>query len=276
VVTVHAYHLPDVLELTAAPPGLADRIRAACEAGNSTFHCTGIHPEFVCNRLAGVLSGLVSEIRAISVSENWDACHISREQLEPLGFGAPPEQAAQMPAAKMFADNYALMNLNTVAASLGVTYARVETDHEHVSAPRDMPTFPNGMTVRAGQVGRLTHRYTGYVEEPGAGFPVTVEVNWMVGRDVMCPAHIETDDYYIVTIEGRPSVRLGLNIQGSFENDEHFVIPGDASSEPGYYATVMTLLHAVPRVCAAEAGWIDMIHPVQHWRSDLRDCATLA
>src|SRR5207248_6712448 len=108
--TVHAYHLPDVMELTAAPPDLADRIRAACDAGSSTFHCTGIHPEFVCNRLAGTLSGVVSEIRSITVSENWDACHISREQLEPLGFGATPEAAAQMPAAKMFADSYALMN----------------------------------------------------------------------------------------------------------------------------------------------------------------------
>jgi hypothetical protein len=270
VITVHAYHLPRVLEQTAAPDDAVERIEAACRRGGSTFHCTGIHPEFVANRLAGTLSGLSSEITAIEISENWDACHISAMQLEPLGFGAKPEDARDMTAAVAFADNYALLNLNCVADALGVRYSRTETEHEHVAAPQDLPTFPNGMTIRKGHVARLTHRYTGFVDDVASPFRVQVEVNWMVGRQWMLPDHITTDDYYIVTIEGRPSLRLGLDIKGSFAGDEHFVVAGDQTSEPGYHATVVTLLQNVPRVVAAEPGWLEMVHPVPHWALDFR------
>lgn len=270
-INVLAYHLPHVLELTAAPDDAVERIRGACLAGGSTFHCTGIHPEFFCNRIVGTLSGLSSEIRSISISENWDASHISAMQLVPLGFGASVEEAAANPFATAFANNYALLNLGCVAESLGVRYARTETEHTPIPAPEDLPPFPNGMTIKAGQVGRLTHRYRGYVEDVPVPFTVAVEVNWMLGRGAMRPEHIATDDYYIVTVEGRPSLRIGLDIQGSFERGEHFVVPGDATSEPGYHATVVTMLQSVPRVVAAEPGWLEMVHPVPHWAPSFAD-----
>jgi 4-hydroxy-tetrahydrodipicolinate reductase len=272
VVTVHAYHLRDVLKNNpAAPSDAVERIEAACRAGNSTFHCTGIHPEFVCNRLAGVLSGLSSEINSVEISETWDGSHMSRHQLEPLGFGAKPEIAATLHAATAFASNYALMNLNSVAKSLGVRYTRTETEHEHVPAPYDLPEFSNGMKIKAGDVARLTHRYTGYVDNVPKPFYVKVEVNWMLGRGPMRPDNIKTDDYYTITIEGRPSLRLALDIQGSFATGEHFVVPGDPTSEPGYHATVMTMLQNIPRVVVAPSGWLDMVHPVPHWAPDFRD-----
>ena len=32
----------------------------------------------------------------------------------------------------------------------------------------------------------------------------------------------------------------------------------------------MTLLQNVPRVAAAEPGWLEMVHPVPHWAPDFR------
>jgi len=49
--------------------------------------------------------------------------------------------------------------------------------------------------------------------------------------------------------------------------------PEDPSSDSGYWATIATVLQAVPRVCAAPPGILGAVLPGLRWLPDFRDLA---
>jgi 4-hydroxy-tetrahydrodipicolinate reductase len=272
LITVHPYHHLEHMDKTTAPAGTAEKLIAAAERGGATFHSTGIHPEFVCDRIAAAMTGLCTGIESIKIDENWDVSFVSFEHLSMLGYGHPPEHAREISPAAIFATNYCMQNLHGMAGCVGVTLARTEVEEDYVPAEVDID-LPN-IFIKQGTVGRLTHRYTGYVNDPDEKPFVTIEVNWMMGRTEMLPDGAHPDDYYVVSIEGHPSVKIGLDIKDSIKTGSRLMVADDPTSEPGYYATIATVLQAVPRVVAAGPGVLKVSSQELHWAPDLRTLAS--
>lgn len=254
----------------ACDPDFTAKLHAACEQGRSVFHCTGIHPNFIGERLALPLSGLSNDVQQIKVQENWDVAHISAEQLRIVGYGLPPKEAEQQPFAPAIAHNYIEINAECLARGFGIRFDRTEVEHEFIAAAAETRT--DFLSIDAGTVGLVTHRHKGYVDAFGSEPFQIFEVNWAL-TPANFPAGITAHEYYVVTIEGRPSLKFSLDIQASFKREQHLVVPDDPGSEPGYYATVSTCLHAVPKVCSARPGVLATPVTAWHWAPDYRDLA---
>jgi 4-hydroxy-tetrahydrodipicolinate reductase len=270
VVSVHPYQHPEAMGWTSAPEDVVDTIEAAAALGNATFTATGIHPEWVADRMAPTLTGICSDIKHVTMYENWDMSHYDSKTLSVIGFGKDPTVMESNPAVAQMTNNYCLQNLYGLASGLGVTLDRTEVEHEYASAPADLEFW--SMKIPQGTVGRLTHTWHGYLV--GADRPfLSVEVNWMMGRAEMVPAGMNPTDYYGVRIEGTPSVAMGISIMQSLEDRSPSVITGDPSSEPGYYGTIAACLQAIPRAVTAQPGWLGPVRPEVHWAPDLRALA---
>jgi hypothetical protein len=270
VITVHAFQFEHAMAATSCPPDTIERIQEACADGGATFHATGIHPEMIAARMVGTLTGLSTDIVSIKFSENWDVRDRDARTLSVMGYGRPPEELeANSKAIAQFADNYGLQSLYGLSRLLGVELVRVEHEHDFAAAPVDL-SFRD-MSVPAGSVARLTRRNLGYASADATTAFVTAEVNWMVGRSEMVPAGMNPDHHYFASIEGTPSPSMGIDIRASNANGQRLMDPDDPSSDPGYWATIATVLQAVPRVCAAPPGILDPVAPALHWLPDFRE-----
>lgn len=271
VISVHPFHHPDVMRYTSAPDDTLTRIQSACTAGDSTFHATGIHPEFIANRLAPTLTGICTDVRNVMIFENWDMSQFNTATLKVIGFGKSPEQMASNAAVAQMTDNYCLHNLYGLAAGLGVHLDSTESTHEYAPAPTELKFAT--LTIATGTVGRLTHTWHGY--RLGEASPiVTAEVNWMLGRDEMVPPGFDPNHYYGVRVAGTPSLSVGLSITRCQSPETTSQDAEDPAFEPGYYGAVATCLQAAPRVMAAAPGWLGPVRPPLHWGPDLRTLAT--
>ena len=267
VISVHPFHHREVMAMTAAPDDTVARIDAACAAGGSVFHATGIHPEWVANRMAPALTGICTDVRNVTIYENWDMSQFNAATLSVIGFGKSPDAMEANPAVAQMTDNYCLQNLYGLAAGLHVQLDHTTVHHDYAAAPADLEFA--SLSIASGTVGRLTHTWHGYRADETSPI-VTAEVNWMLGRAEMVPPGMDPTHYYGVRVEGTPSVSMGISIKGSVRDDTSLVDPDDPTSEPGYYGAVAACLQAIPRVLDAEPGWLAPVGPGLHWSPDLR------
>jgi hypothetical protein len=273
VITVHPFQVEHAMGATACPPGTMASIAHACREGGSTFHSTGIHPEMVAVRLVGTLTGLSTDITSIKFSENWDVRDRDARTLTLMGYGsAPASLEANSAAIAKFTDNYAFQSLYGLTRLLGVESVRIEYQHEYAPAPVDL-SFGE-MQIPVGSVARLTRRVLGFRDRHDDVPFITAEVNWMVGRNEMVPAGMDPEHHYFAVVEGTPSLSVGLGIKASMAADQRLMDPDDPSSDPGYWATIATVLQAVPRVCNAGPGVLGPVLPDLHWLPDFRDLAS--
>ena len=98
----------------------------------------------------------------------------------------------------------------------------------------------------------------------------TIEYHWLVG-DVMLPEGVEPGQYYVGTIEGRPSMRMTLNYSVSNYSNEPFFQLGNMEVEPSYISTIMPCIQAIPQVCRSEPGLMPSFDPSINWKQDFRD-----
>lgn len=246
-----------------------DRLRAACEAGGSTFHATGVDPDVVTGRVALALTGMCTRLDHVTIRETWPANRLDPALLRIVGFGVSPEEADN-PLAAGISDSVLRSIGRSAERSLGVVYDRVEELHEYVPTPRDIdiPGYP----VRAGTVGRVSHSFVGHV----AGQPFfTMQYNWVLGHD-MLPAGIAPHERWVVEVEGTPSARLVIDMRGSLASHVPYYQVGDARTDPGYHGTIAPCLQAIPFVVDAAPGVLESFEPALHWKSDLRDLAPAA
>jgi hypothetical protein len=82
---------------------------------------------------------------------------------------------------------------------------------------------------------------------------------------------VAVSDHYFAVVEGTPSLSLGLGIKASMARDQRLMDPSDPSSDPGYWATIATVLQAVPQVCDADPGILGPVAPDLHWVPDFRE-----
>ena len=247
-----------------------EKLEAACRKGGAVFHATGIDPDLVSDRVVPALTGMCTDISSLTLQENWDSTYTAAELLGMCGFGMPPREAQKIPVAAAISTNFLQAIGRTMEHTLGLKYDRVEETHEFVPAARDIDSV--NIRIKAGTVGRVTHRFRGFIESKGAQPFFTVEYNWVIG-DEMLPEGVRPGEKWIVTIEGRPSMRMVVDLPASHRHKQRNYELGTFKSEPGYHGTIAPCLQAIPLICAARPGVVPSLGPPLHWSSDYRNLA---
>lgn len=259
VITPLPYHYPKMRgeEVVA-------KLEAACRKGNSTLYATGINPGFMFERLAMTATGMVNDVKHIKFEEYFDCVtQESVEMLKLFGMGATLEEAQKNEIVAVLAENYLKQEFYSAGDMVGMPIDRVERTSHHATSPVDMNDLL--LPIKAGTVGMISYKWVAYSE----GAPIfSTQIYWYM-TERMRPANVPSQDFYRITIEGRPSMRMSIELQASIENNQR-LIPG-FPTEPAYYGTVIPVIQAIPSVCAARAGVMEVQAPSNsHWKKDMR------
>lgn len=245
------------------------RLDEACRSGGSVFHAGGIDPDLISDRILLGLTGACAEVKSVRLQECWDCSFAQEGPLRYVGFGQSPAEAEKVVLTQTIANNFTTAVARTAERVLGVTYDRLVESHDYVATTEDIHT---PFHIPAGTVGRITHRMQGYVDAISAEPFFTIEYNWLVGNG-MLPEGVAPGQYYVGTIEGRPSIRMALDLKVSHQNNDRTYRLGNMDVEPAYVATLVPCLQAIPHICAAKPGVLPSFGPSLHWMADLRQSA---
>lgn len=212
------------------------RLRDACLRGGSSLYASGIYPGHA-PMVALAASAMCSRIERLSVLESLDVHEYANEQMfRAQGFDLEPGDPAARRACESSCGSFK-DQIPVLARALGVDIDEVGFRVEFATANQD--TDFGFMTLGKGRI---------------AGFKGTVSGNrrgrsliecsfvWKLGED-MTPNWPVTHGY-VIEIDGVPGVRVRLEPQG-----EHF---------DGAVTTAMPVVNAIPAVCAAPAGIVNL------------------
>lgn len=246
-------------------PADIKKIQDAAKKGNATLHAAGVSPSFIFEKLSTLLTVNSMNVRSINMREYFSCEHLgdSTDMLKLVGFGSTREQVLQNDAVVALSNNYFTQALHFTAEKLGISLDKIELSHHHVEAKADL-SVPGVIDVKKGTIAVMSYKWTGYVDgKPFLGY----HVHWFLNPSVR-PEAARGDDYWIIDIEGDPSLHLELEMKGSFTENKTLVDRNP--SPPGYYATVNHMIQAIPAVIASEAGIMETDLPRIHWRKDFR------
>jgi hypothetical protein len=220
---------------------------AACEAGRSTLHGTGIHPGGITERfplMVSALSQRITHVRAEEFSDirTYGAPDVIRHIML---FGASPADAAESPMVEFMGAGFR-QSIDMLATELGFRLDdHVATRHEVAvaTAPIDSPIGP----IEPGLV--AAQRFTW--EASVAGTPViTVRTNWFMGERDLEPDWTfgPAGERFEVEVTGDPTSRV------TFHGWHPVSIEAGLARNPGIVATATHCVSAIPYVCAAGPG----------------------
>lgn len=224
------------------------RVEAACEAGGTSVHGTGIHPGFVGMVLPLALSGMSRTIDHIRVEEraDWTFYDSPRITFDNMRFGHPPEEAT------LEANPFARFNSDLFEQQIRMLSDALGAEIDEISVEQDLTVAPKSVDVRAGKLPAGTvsgqrYHWQGLRE----GMPlIEIDALWTLGG--FYPEHWpKPKDGWTVSIEGDPSLRSHFMSLASFKRrdatmDEH-VHASDT-------ATAMQAVNSIPALCEAETG----------------------
>jgi 4-hydroxy-tetrahydrodipicolinate reductase len=255
IVTAVGYHYP-----AFHGHKLLDMLESACWAGGTTLHSTGVNPGLFNERFATTLSAVCTRIDSIVVQEiGMGGAVDSIDMMRMVGWGQPPPPAAEIMdlAARYYGESIA-----HACALLGRTVERIEPECDFVLADRDYEL--SGMTVPEGTMGCVIHKFTAIVD----GRPFFRLEEYFIAHADLAPVPVPCPAHWTVTIEGAPtSIRASIDMQRSFAENGP---PADGDDAlPAYYATGVSMIQAIPVVCAAPPG---ILYPLIFTRNvpDLR------
>jgi hypothetical protein len=212
------------------------RLRDACLRGGSSLYASGIYPGHA-PMVALAASAMCSRIERFSVLESLDVQGYANEQMfRAQGFDLEPDDPAARRACESACGSFK-DQIPVLAKALGVKIDEVGFQVEFATADQD--TDFGFMTLRKGRI---------------AGFKGTVSGNkhgrsliecsfvWKLGED-MTPNWPVTHGY-VIELDGVPGVRVRLEPQA-----EHF---------DGTVTTAMPAVNAIPMVCAAPTGIVNL------------------
>ncbi|MBB2914017.1 hypothetical protein FHS43_005326 [Streptosporangium becharense] len=187
-------------------PAVVERLEAACRAGGSSLHGTGINPGFMSDTLPLALTGLSSRVDHIFVRESSDfRGHPSRQTVVDLfGFTlSPKDYVAAVRPFRAYQRALFAESVQFVAENLGVALDEVDERDEFELAREEFETAAG--PVRAGTVCASRWTFSGLVR--GRPF-MTVECVYKadatrVGRwaDPGFSIHIEGVPQFMVRVD---------------------------------------------------------------------------
>jgi len=234
------------------PPQLPDddrdRLMAACRAGGTSVHASGINPGNLSGVLPLALSGMCRTIDKVTLQERADMTLYESTDISfgNMAFGEPLDRItvddggflASM--SSMFTEQVWLL-----ADALHADIDAVDVTVEPVAAQQDHRVFDRFLAAgsTAGQRWNWVGRRVG---EPR----VEIETLWTVGDEY--PEHWPKPEHgWTLTIEGDPSMRTHFLTLASFSRPATIAQHVHA----GNVATAMQVLNAVPAVCESAPGF---------------------
>jgi hypothetical protein len=222
----------------AAGPDVVERIEAACRAGGTSFHGTGIEPGWAGEVLPLTMSCLFRRIDHLLVQEILDYSSYGSALMlfDGMGFGRPPQGPlkgeSSGPPGGAFGAPIMMM-----ADALG---AEIET----VISRYELQLADQAFDIRAGRIEK------GAVSAKRYSFTAVVD-----GREALTVEHVtrlrpdQAPDWpkgrgWKVTVEGAPSMVL----------ESHIGVHGEDENAQGCLGTAMHAVHAVVPVCQAAPG----------------------
>jgi len=222
---------------------VVERLEAACQDGGVSVYGSGIHPGFAGDLLPITLARLCTWIDHVTVQEVADLRNhpSAKMNFEGLGFGRPPDEAVADPSPlirtmeRIFRESMAF-----IADGLGVPVERFTTEFDVAVATRDL-TVRSGAIAR-GTVAGMRHQWQAW----SYGRPViTFQSFWKMDDDIEPDWGYDNAKYTLI-VEGEPSLKLNLEPTK----------PGPGG-DIGYWGrvwTAMSVVNAIPAVCAAAPG----------------------
>ena len=185
---------------------VVERLEAACNEGQSSFHGTGIEPGWGSEVLPLTMSGLFRRIDSLLVQELMDYSTYDQPFVlfDVMGFGKPPDTRVPMDEAAIGALSFKAP-LMLVAEGLGATIE--DYVWERQVATTDKPIEVKAGRIEAGTVSAVRFAYTAIIEGRRA---LTVEHITRLGPD-QAP-HWPNGRGWKVTVEGLPSMVLESRI----------------------------------------------------------------
>lgn len=230
-------------------PGGRDEsvIEAACAAGSSSIHGTGIHPGGVTERIPLVVSALSQSITQVRAEEFSDIRTYGAPAVvgDIMLFGKTPDEAAASMMPALLGDGF-LQSAAMIAHELGFAVDPEPVVHHEVAvatAPIDSPIGP----IQPGRVAAQKFCWQLTVR----GEPViTVRTNWFMGEEHLDPAWTfgPEGERFEIEITGDPSSQVTIH---GWHPDS---ISAGLKRNPGIVATATHCVSAVPAVVAAPPG----------------------
>jgi hypothetical protein len=217
---------------------ITNRLAAACAAGRSSFHGTGIEPGWAAEVLPLTMSPLFHRVDSILVQELLDYSNYDSAAMlfDYMGFGKDPNEPLPMVDSPTAGASFRAP-LMLLAAGLGTSVDDFVFDRRVAVAAEAFDVA--GGRVAAGTVSAQRFSYTAII---GGRPMMTVEhitrlradqaPDWPSGRG------------WRVTVEGRPSMVLEARIG----------VHGEEETDQACLGTAMHAVHAIAPVCAAPPG----------------------
>lgn len=224
-----------------------DRLLAACTAGGTTVHGSGLNPGNLSGALPLVLSGMSRRIDKITLQERadwsgYDSTHITFDNML---FGRPVDEIRADAGFLAFNDELFTEQVWLLADALGADIDEVTSTVEAVAARHDHQIFEH--LLAAGTTAGQRWNWVGVRD----GEPlIEIETLWTVGNEY--PDHWPRPKHgWTLTIEGDPSMQTHFFSLASFTREATMAEHVRAAN----VATAMQVLNAVPEVCDAEPGF---------------------
>jgi hypothetical protein len=187
-------------------PGVVERLNAACAAGGTTLHGTGINPGFVSDLLPLTLTGLSSRLDHIYVRESSDyRGHPSRQIVTDLiGFTrSAKDYAAAVRPFRAFQRALFAESVQLVTTALDVRLDEIEESDEFELATEEFEIAAG--TVRPDTVCASRWTFSGLIR--GRPF-MTVECVYKADASKV---RRWADPGFAIHIEGRPTIALTID-----------------------------------------------------------------
>ena len=244
VVSTSVYPLYDP---KSAPDDVRERFEAACSAGNSSLFVSGIDPGFINHLLPLVMSGFCEEIEEIRGFEifNYATYNAPDAVRDLVGFGTsldnvPPMVLPGVPTMVWGG------TIRLLARALGAELDDIRETSERLPLEETV-TVPVG-TFEKGTQGALRFEVQGIV---GGRPAIVVEHVTRIHDDAApdWPKSADGHGAHGVRITGRPNIELSIESE----------YPGGDRVSGGNTTAAAHVVNAIPHVCAAGAGLLDLL-----------------
>jgi len=248
VIGIGQYQALDLVD-----PPLHKRFVEAALKGGSTYHTTGVDPEFFSERLVLLFSALQHSISHIELWEISPSDTIGDESLKACGFGQSMEEANANHFSMGLGSILLVPTMRRLAARMGYPIDRVEVKPEHVAAPFDIDI--GRAKAPKGTLAGISRRYDCY----SGDHLFYTHRDYYYLSPLGPPPIVQNPDCYVLRIEGEPSIEMTLSFSKSLRTGELY----DEKNrlKPAFVATAALVLNAVPAVVAAPPGIYEYPEP---------------
>lgn len=222
-------------------------LQAACQAGGSSLHGTGIHPGGITERFPLMVSALTARITHVRSEEFSDIRTYGAPDVlsDIMLFGKTPEEAKASPMIGFLGGGFR-QSIQMIADELGFALDdRIQATNEVAVATAPIDT-PMGV-IEPGLVAAQRFTWTATVK----GEPViTARVNWLMGEENLDPAWEfgPAGERFEVAVTGDPDVLV------TFKGYQPETVEEGLIRNPGITSTAHHCVSAIPYVCAAGPG----------------------